>query len=359
MSKMMETLRVNIMGDLTLPSLAQIIRSKGRGPDTMLAHITPKEAAMLKANGGAGTTNPETGLPEFYDGSEYYTSYGGYEGPTYPDYSGSSTFDASNISSSYEPSYAYQPNFNVAQPTYEPTYAYTPAQSSAGFDYAPEMPTFSYGVPDVARAVQVAQAPAAAYVPTVPAPVSPAQVAERVLAPEGQKPGFMEELMANTKKYLTQPENLGKLGTAALGALGGAKTAKAAQEQGQQAKQEMQQVGSPYAVEGQRLIQQAKTGELTPASAQALEAARARLAQGIESRGGVGVQQAANQLAMLRNELLQNQYDYGLKIMGISDNISLGAIKAGLQADQYVNELTNRYYTNIARTIYGSATQGA
>jgi hypothetical protein len=191
---------------------------------------------------------------------------------------------------------------------------------------------------------------------------APAQVIERVLepgragAPEG--PGFFEELGRNVKKYLTEPENLGRLGTAAVGALGGAKTAKAAREQGQQAKQEMQAVASPYAVEGQRLIKQAQAGELTPASAQAFEAARARLAQGIESRGGVGVQQAANQLAMLRNELLQNQYDYGLKVMGISDNIAIGAIKYGLQADQFVNELTNRYYTNIARTIYGSAIQG-
>jgi hypothetical protein len=34
----------------------------------MLAHITPKEAAMLKARGGRGSINPDTGLPEFDDG---------------------------------------------------------------------------------------------------------------------------------------------------------------------------------------------------------------------------------------------------------------------------------------------------
>jgi hypothetical protein len=37
----------------------------GRGGDTMLAHINPQEAQMLKAAGGAGTINPATGLPEF------------------------------------------------------------------------------------------------------------------------------------------------------------------------------------------------------------------------------------------------------------------------------------------------------
>lgn len=44
-----------------IASLAQY----GRNGDTMLAHITPEEAALLKARGGAGTINPVTGLPEF------------------------------------------------------------------------------------------------------------------------------------------------------------------------------------------------------------------------------------------------------------------------------------------------------
>jgi len=32
----------------------------------MLAHVNPEEAALLKARGGSGTINPQTGLPEFY-----------------------------------------------------------------------------------------------------------------------------------------------------------------------------------------------------------------------------------------------------------------------------------------------------
>jgi hypothetical protein len=46
-------------------ALAQQLQSQGRGGDTMLAHITPEEAALLKARGGSGTVNPDTGLPEF------------------------------------------------------------------------------------------------------------------------------------------------------------------------------------------------------------------------------------------------------------------------------------------------------
>jgi hypothetical protein len=40
----------------------------GRQGDTMLAHITPQEAMMLKRMGGSGSINPYTGLPEFFLG---------------------------------------------------------------------------------------------------------------------------------------------------------------------------------------------------------------------------------------------------------------------------------------------------
>jgi hypothetical protein len=45
---------------------ARTLASQGRNGDTMLAHITPEEARLLKALGGSGTINPRTGLPEFW-----------------------------------------------------------------------------------------------------------------------------------------------------------------------------------------------------------------------------------------------------------------------------------------------------
>lgn len=44
---------------------ARQVAGKGRGQDTMLAHITPHEAAILRSHGGMGTINPQTGLPEY------------------------------------------------------------------------------------------------------------------------------------------------------------------------------------------------------------------------------------------------------------------------------------------------------
>lgn len=45
--------------------LLEQVRKKGRNGDTILAHINPLEATMLKKMGGSGTINPKTGLPEF------------------------------------------------------------------------------------------------------------------------------------------------------------------------------------------------------------------------------------------------------------------------------------------------------
>lgn len=48
-----------------LAGAAQHIQAAGRGGDTMLAHINPREAAMLKNMGASGSINPRTGLREF------------------------------------------------------------------------------------------------------------------------------------------------------------------------------------------------------------------------------------------------------------------------------------------------------
>jgi hypothetical protein len=49
-----------------LADMAAYMASQGRNGDTMLAHITPEEAQLLRSRGGSGTINPVTGLPEFF-----------------------------------------------------------------------------------------------------------------------------------------------------------------------------------------------------------------------------------------------------------------------------------------------------
>jgi hypothetical protein len=50
-----------------LRNAAEQLRERGRGGDTILAHINPQEAGILKLMGGSGTINPYTGLPEFWN----------------------------------------------------------------------------------------------------------------------------------------------------------------------------------------------------------------------------------------------------------------------------------------------------
>lgn len=48
-----------------LPAAAQQVQAMGRGPDTMLAHISPDEAKFIDYMQGGRKTNPLTGLPEY------------------------------------------------------------------------------------------------------------------------------------------------------------------------------------------------------------------------------------------------------------------------------------------------------
>ena len=53
-------------GVASLRPMAQAMADAGRNGDTMVAHISPVEARILKRIGGSGTTNPTTGMPEFF-----------------------------------------------------------------------------------------------------------------------------------------------------------------------------------------------------------------------------------------------------------------------------------------------------
>jgi hypothetical protein len=53
-------------GIASLKPMAREMAAAGRYGDTMLAHISPVEAQILRRYGGSGTINPVTGAPEFF-----------------------------------------------------------------------------------------------------------------------------------------------------------------------------------------------------------------------------------------------------------------------------------------------------
>jgi hypothetical protein len=60
------------MGGMNNMGMGGYLASQGRGGDTELAHVNPREKALLQAAGGSGGINPRTGLREFYTGGDAY-----------------------------------------------------------------------------------------------------------------------------------------------------------------------------------------------------------------------------------------------------------------------------------------------
>jgi len=131
MANLEKLLKTNAMSNLDLKALAQILQSKGRKGDTILAHITPKEAEELMEEGGAGTINPATGLPEFYEdyGADSYMAGYNYEAPSYqaaPDYTPTTSLSSS---SDYYTGGGYSPD------DYTPMYTAGRPESNYGGDF--------------------------------------------------------------------------------------------------------------------------------------------------------------------------------------------------------------------------------
>jgi len=348
MSKVLkETLKMD------LPALAEMLRSKGRGKDTMLAHITPREAALLKRRGGSGTINPDTGLPEFDDG-------GGFDVGSYftgADQAAAQTpftpSEQAPSGTSFEVPSSGQ--YTAATPSVTPEQATANTQAYGfGTPAAPKGYNISTGAPLTSPLGENAQV-ASPLAVTQGSALTPAQQSAYGAAgtTDTTKPGYGDKFLT----ALTDPNRLLGLGLATgLGAFGASQARKTA-GQVQAAQGQEQAIATPYQQQGQTLVNQAQAGQLSPASQQAFQAAQAQINQQVANRGGVGTQQAANQMAAIYQNLLNNQYTYGLNVMQIGDNISLGAIKTGLQLDTQLNQATTNFYSQLAQMVGGGGGQ--
>ena len=169
----------------------------------------------------------------------------------------------------------------------------------------------------------------------------------------GTQPIPTDQTKTSDKILGMSPDTLARLGLAGgLGLYGAGQYKKGVNQVGQ-ATQQQQAIAQPYQTAGQNLIRAAGAGELTPQSVQSYKAAQAQLAQGVANRGGVGAEQAATQLEAFRQTLLTNQYNYGLQVSQIGDQIALGAIRTGMQLDQQLNQASTNFYTSLAGIAAG------
>jgi hypothetical protein len=377
--KLARLLRADIQETSDLKSIAKTLANKGRGGDTILAHITPKEVKILKAAGGAGTVNPETGLMEFYDGDYYIPesySYGADYGAQQP--------VAPPVSDVYPEEFqrgtaadVVSPEAQAAQQYAGSAFPYPDASPSAINSQGQDMSVNQYiagnefplgmsSRPDLLAAQREAQA-GAEFPPGMASAINPeaakAIASQQAAAPSaGPQPSALQKYVIDPYKALKDATGLTgtdllRVGGAGAGAVLGRQQAKKAAEQIQQSTQEQKNLGAPYQQTGQELQRAAMSGELTPQGAQAYQAMRAQMAQGVESRGGVGVAQAQAQTEAFRQQLLANQYNLGLQVSQIGDNIALGAIRTGMQLDQQLNQANQQFYTQLA-AIAGGGTYG-
>lgn len=289
--------------------IARLLQAKAP-PNHMLAFITPEEAEILKARGGSGQPDPETGIPSFQ--SEYDI----YEPINAPEPAGGGQEDMGF----YDFGYGAADEFQMPQ-----------------VEFAPP--------PMAAETFPVRGAEPVTMQPLPPAPAAAQQLATQPARPPAPAPA------AGGDDFIK------RLGLAGITGLFGARQARAAQRQAGAAAEEQRALGRPYQEQGRQLQAAAQRGELSPVAQQSLQALRARLSQGAQARGGVGAAQAMQQAENFRQQLLQQQFDFGLRLAQIGDQYAAGAIKTGLQADQYVNGLTNSFFTNIARTLFSQPSQ--
>ena len=331
--KLARLLRADIQETSDLKSIAAMLAGKGRGGDTLLAHITPKEVGLLKEAGGAGTVNPDTGLLEFYDWSGGY----GTTDPTSYDSAPSYTPTAGDWS-------GYQPEMTSAPAMSPESFYYN--QPGAGMADIP----MDISPPPVAGAAQE----------NIVAPFTSRNVAAlQMKAPDLKERQALIRRDASDgdkeKPFLSNAQmvNLGLAG--GLGVYGAMQQGKAA-EQMRKATAEQKALAAPYQQQGKAMQDAAMRGELTPAAAQQFQAMQAQLAQGASQRGGIGVAQAQAQAEAFKNQLLQGQYDSGLKVSGIGDQIALGAIRTGMQLDQQLTQANMAFYTQLGALAAGIPT---
>jgi len=494
MARLARALNIDALADVDLRQLAKKVRAQGRGRDTVLAHITPKEAKLLKARGGRGSINPKTGLPEFDDGEfDFGGDFGGGGGDSYstptieyydaPQQDATGTYEnaapQSDAVGAYEfpvenvpgsgPAAAQDPNVQLlsAQTDAQPTSGQQPTPfvlddslkdadgnailppDPSGADAATARQAFDVKYPDVARiaglgandpermrfeadvATRATQEPdllsrlasglglgggglsrllgntsnadlarllaaggataaglragnqaqnqandAANQIRNIAQdPIAAGNVAQNqlnLLADNTRQAGNVAQtgianLAADQQKrvdtavgqiqQLADTANLRAVdiqqGLAAIAANTGL---RAADIQAQYNK-----IASPYQTQGAEMAQMGLSGGLTPAMAQAFQAAEARLAQQGIGRGGVAAAQSANQLEALRAQLLGDEYKQGLATKQIGDQYAAQGINASTQQANLADQLNNQALMaglnqyNYANTLGSSA----
>ena len=342
-----------LKADMSLPFLAQELRKKGRGKDTMLAHITPREARMLKEAGGSGTINPDTGLPEydtsFWDSlTDFFSPSQAQAAPTeLPPVTVEAprfTNRAEDLSQNYSPS-SYD---NFQSTSYDPNWmsGYTSAgYNNPGQQFTPYNQPFSGTAPlppirDVDFAVPNVQAQYQAQDQTGQEDTGSqtTKLQDRVNT-DPTKAGFLDRLTSDPLKLAL---GLGGLGMGIYGQSQARSQANNLANQIAAISEQQKTMAQPYLTQGATQYGQAVQGALTPVQQQQFDAARAQIAQQASRTGAVGAMQATALEERMRQQALNSQLTAGLQILGTGNTVMNNAFANEIQALQTRGQLAGQ-----------------
>lgn len=336
-------------------AIAHILGSQGRGNDTMIAHISPREAAILRLLGGSGATNPNTGLPEFDDSG---LTEGYFSGQTaQPNYNLNVDQPAdTGLTTGYFSGQQAQPdyNFQFDTPTQFGTESFSPSSLPAS------APQSNFGLTSELSGDQGGGG--GAFPGATPSTFGGGRsIGDQVAAatsgsgvgggaPAPEQPGMVDQATEFLKK---NRDLIGLAGTLGLGGYNQLRAGKQARAQ----ENRIKALASPYRAQADQYLNAARTGNLLPAQQQQLEALRAQGMQNLANAGnqsGTAQQQLEQGITQQADLFRQNLMQTGLQLGGISDQLTLDAINAGYQADQQAQQAANSFYLSVFKAL-GSA----
>jgi len=336
--------------------LAEMLRQMGRGPDTMLAHITPEEAQMLLESGGSGRINPMTGLPEFQPEDDFYSPYGERNEP----------IEYSPVDYSLTGGGADVGGLGFRAPVGETTgLQLAPDVPSEGFRVAPgsyeAQSFFPYDVSGQAFTPQDQFVPQG--VPQ-PAPVAVPQDFYSITGrgfPQAAMPAETpitppQPTTAQQQSFTQQYPMLSRILTASLPSLPALYYAQRARREAGSAANELRRLGQPLREQGEALRRQALTGGLTPSQARQQEARKAQLLQSASNRQATtGTQEAMieNTLGRERAGLAEVNLNNAIKQLNLANAYDEAAIRAKLQSDAATANILANILGNITQSVAG------
>jgi hypothetical protein len=364
----MNTLKMMFGGGTDIASLAEKIRQFGRGEDKILAHITPEEAAMLKEQGGSGTVNPMTGLPEFQrDYGELLASESDYRAMQSPQTDYRAEMLAAEPVGYYGTS---QTGYNQAGERTDAGLPLTQRQQY-DLDFRGGAPMFEYtgnvgGLADrvfpYTRAGR--EASDIGFGPgQFTAPVSPAQIAGASQAElESRYPSAFEDenIFSRAENRLQELgrtldrdyPTLTRIGGAGASLLGQALLQRRAGREREAEAARLRERAQPFRAAETEALERARGGGLTPMQAREMQRQMGQARQGLSAANRATGSAAAGILAgqeqrsrsVARQESLQSALD----LAGIADRYERQAIQEELAKDQ---ELANLFAQVVGREI--------